>query len=212
MLKKWDNAIFGRYQNHYAQELEHSLQGCESLLDVGCGAYSPIRFFKQRLPHTMGIDAHEPSIERSRAENIHDDYRLMNVMEMDSVFGENSFDAVIASDLIEHLTKEDGLVLLKKMEKVARKKVVIYTPNGFLPQRAYDNNDLQVHLSGWEVDEMKALGYEVTGINGWKPLRGEFAEMRYKPKVLWGRVSLLTQPYTRHRPHLAFAIMCVKTL
>jgi hypothetical protein len=57
------------------------------------------------------------------------------------------------------------------MENVAKKKIIIFTPNGFLRQDEYDGDKLQIHKSGWTVDEFKKLGYEVKGINGWKPLR-----------------------------------------
>ena len=49
------------------------------------------------------------------------------------------------------------------MEKVARKKVIVFTPNGFVPQRPYDGNPFQEHLSGWSVDEI----HELTGIDPW---------------------------------------------
>ncbi|HEU4719048.1 MAG TPA: SAM-dependent methyltransferase, partial [Bacteroidia bacterium] len=118
----------------------------------------------------------------------------------------------VASDLIEHLEKEDGYRLIEMMEKLAAKKVVIFTPNGFLEQREYDGNKYQVHLSGWDVEEMEKLGYKVKGINGWKPLRGEFAVIRWWPKVFWGRISLLTQKRMETRPKKAFAILCTKEI
>jgi len=76
-------------------------------------------------------------------------------MEIGRNFKENSFDCVLASDVIEHFSKEEGYKLIEMMEKIARRKVIIYTPNGFLKQGEYDNNPWQVHKSGWNVKEMK---------------------------------------------------------
>ncbi|MFI5203084.1 MAG: class I SAM-dependent methyltransferase [Flavobacteriales bacterium] len=210
-FKRIDDFFFGKLQNHYARELEKAVSDCKTLLDVGCGSDSPIKYFSKKM-HCVGVDAYEPSIQRSREKGIHNDYTLMNVMDIYPAFPEKSFDAVIASDLIEHLKKEDGYKLIDMMEKIAAKKVIIFTPNGFLEQRAYDGNELQVHLSGWEIDEMRKRGYHVTGINGWKKLRGEFAEAKWKPKVFWGRISLMSQWFTTRNPTHAFSILCVKKM
>jgi hypothetical protein len=59
---------------------------------------------------------------------------------------------------------------------------------------------------------MQRLGYSVTGINGWRPLRGEYAQARWRPRVFWYRMSLMSQPFVASRPSRAFAILCVKTL
>ena len=97
------------------------------------------------------------------------------------------------------------------MEKIAKNKVIIMTPNGFLPQGIYYNNPWQVHKSGWTVKEMKKRGYKVIGINGWKPLRGECARLRFWPKYFWLRISEITQFFVRNKPEKAFQILCVKT-
>ncbi|MFH1005017.1 MAG: class I SAM-dependent methyltransferase [Bacteroidota bacterium] len=212
LLKKIDNFLFGSLQNHYARMLEKEVYDCESLLDVGCGSDSPIKYFSKKIKHCVGVDAFQSSIDKSKTKEIHNEYHLMNVLDIDKKFPEKSFDYVIASDLIEHLEKENGFKLIEIMEKLARKKVIIFTPNGFLKQHEYDRNKYQIHLSGWKIDEMKKLGYKITGINGWKFLRGEFAEMRWNPKVFWGRISLISQYFTTRNPKNAFAILCVKEM
>ncbi|MFQ3609326.1 MAG: class I SAM-dependent methyltransferase [Chloroherpetonaceae bacterium] len=188
------------------------LSAGESLLDVGCGSNSPIRFFSKKLKYAVGVDGFLPSIEKSRANQIHHDYKQANLMEIDSVFEPKSFDTVLASDVIEHFEKADGLKLLEKMEKVARKKVIVFTPNGFQPQGEFENNPYQLHRSGWTVEEMQSLGFKVVGMMGLKPLRGEFGEVRWKPKLFWHRVSVLTQPLVRNAPSLAYQLLCIKTL
>ncbi|MFQ3599201.1 MAG: class I SAM-dependent methyltransferase [Chloroherpetonaceae bacterium] len=188
------------------------LSAGESLLDVGCGSNSPIRFFSKKLKYAVGVDGFLPSIEKSRANQIHHDYKQANLMEIDSVFEPKSFDTVLASDVIEHFEKADGLKLLEKMEKVARKKVIVFTPNGFQPQGEFENNPYQLHRSGWTVKEMQSLGFKVVGMMGLKPLRGEFGEVRWKPKLFWHRVSVLTQPLVRNAPSLAYQLLCIKTL
>lgn len=206
MLKK----IYLSYFPNYIFELEKALADCDTVLDVGCGSNSPLGSIKNKL-YSEGVDSFLPSITKSKAQKIHNKYHKMDVLNIDKKFKSNSFDCVIAIDLIEHLTKEDGKKLIKKMEKIARKKVIIFTPNGFLPQGEYDNNPWQVHKSGWTVEEMQKKGYKVIGINGWKPLRGEYAEPKFYPKIIWRIISDLTQVFTRNNPKKAFQILCIKT-
>ena len=138
------------------------------------------------------------------------------------VFQNNSFDAVIMLEVIDHMEESEGMEVLKKLEKWARKKVIIYTPNGFFPQKVVDNNPLQVHLSGWDIPKMKSLGFnKFKGLAGLKNLRAEidhetmgddlFISMKYKPKFLWFIIATLSQILTYRLPNLAFGLFCVKT-
>jgi hypothetical protein len=210
MLRTIDRLVFGALKEHFPRLLERAVDGCETLLDIGCGPCSPISRFHQRFTYSVGIDAFAPSIEASKAASIHSEYRVMAVTDIEKVFPDRSFDCVLAADVIEHQHKDEGFRLIESMEHIARKRVIIFTPNGFLPQREHGGNPFQVHLSGWNVKEMRDLGYVVTGINGWKVLLGEYAHVKWRPALLWSRVSLLTQPYFETRPENAFAIMCVK--
>jgi len=210
LLKKIDNVLFRHLEDDYIRALKKECEGCETILDVGCGANSPIQYFSRTIKYSVGIDGFAPSIEKSQGAGIHNEYVHMNVMGLSGRFPENSFDYVVALDLFEHLEKNDGYRLICMMEKIARKKVVIFTPNGFQKQGEFECNPHQVHLSGWEVDEMRRLGYRVIGINGWKPLRGEFAHIKIWPPYFWSRISLLTQLFTANHPKCAFALLCVK--
>ncbi len=211
-MRRLDRAVFGRPFGRYFEVLEREVSNCDSLLDVGCGEQSPINFFAKRLAYAVGIDAFEPAIAKSRAHRIHDEYRRMNVLDIEKNIPDRSFDCVVALDLIEHLTKEDGRRLLHAMERIARRKVVVFTPQGFLPQHAVGGNEFQRHLSGWEVDEMRGMGYRVLGMSGWKPLRGAEARPAWQPHFLCERLSLLTEPLFEQRPKHAFQILCIKEM
>jgi predicted TPR repeat methyltransferase len=196
----------------YEDYLEEAVGDAESVLDVGCGANSPLGRFKRRPPRTVGVDLHEPSLERSRAAGYHDEYRKLDVMQIAEEFGPDSFDAVVAFDLLEHLSAEDGERLIAAMEQVARRRVVLLTPNGFVPQDEYDDNPLQAHRSGWTPDELKARGFEVRGINGLRVLRGEHGTPRFRPARVWGRIADASEPIAYTRPAAAFHLLAVKTV
>jgi hypothetical protein len=194
-----------------ADEIEQHVVGhCDTMLDVGCGVSSPVQQFARKLKHTVGFDAHQPAIDAARAAGIHHDYVCADVRELDRHFAPRSFDCVVALDLIEHLEKADGLQLLDSIERIARKRVIVFTPNGFVPQGAYGGNDFQIHRSGWTPDEMRARGYRVRGYNGWKPLRGELSDIKWKPYGFFFRLSNATQKLVQEHPEHAFQIVCIK--
>jgi SAM-dependent methyltransferase len=214
ILRAADQRVFGISFEQYFAALTQTVDDgtCQSLLDIGCGERSPIFRFSKSIPHTTGVDSHLPSIERSKAEGIHTEYVQMNIADIGNRFEPRSFDCVMALDVIEHFEKEAGLRLLEAMERIARKKVVLFTPNGFVAQPATTDNPHQLHRSGWTASEMRARGYEMLGIGGWRPLRGAYALPRIHPFWLTERLSLLTERYFESRPEQAFQILCTKRI
>jgi SAM-dependent methyltransferase len=194
----------------YAVKLENTLKDCNSVLDIGCGDSSPLRFIK-RKKYSVGVDGDEKAIQKSRAHNIHDEYVLTDIRLVKKVFKKKTFDAVIALDVIEHLNKYDGQVLLKDLELLATKKIIVFTPNGYISQ-VDEENRLQRHLSGWNVHDFSAEGYKISGMYGWKSFRGEHADLK-RPKIFFGIISEITHYlYTSTHPENSFSLFAVKTL
>jgi SAM-dependent methyltransferase len=201
------------FLTHHIDELEREvLDGCNTLLDIGCGGGSPVKRFKQHLNYSVGVDAFLPSLWRSKSKQTHSEYVQANIQDISKIFLPKSFDCVLAFDVIEHLTKEQGTQLIDDMETLATRKVIIFTPNGYLPQKEVDGNPYQIHLSGWEVEEMKQWGYRIKGIHGYKLFLGEYSEPKWRPKLLWKSLSILTQRWVENRPNHAFQLFCVKDL
>jgi len=195
----------------YYRSLEKELNGIESVLDVGCGDNSPLAKVKKNF-YSVGIDVFKPSIEKSKKAKIHDRYKIGNLLKLDSFFKPKSFDAVVALDVIEHFEKKDALKLIKAMEKIARKKVIILTPYGFAKQHSYDNNPFQAHKSGWYIDEFKKMGYIIHGMRGVRFIRGGegCATIKFKPWILWGGISFLSESITYFVPQLACQLLAVR--
>ena len=190
--------------------LRNAIAGCTDVLDVGCGKTNNMR--RLGIKHSTGFDGYAPYLDEAKQNHLHDEYVLGDVRELEQHFKPGQFDTVLALDVIEHLPREDGLKMMRSMEKIARRKVVLFTPSGFLPQRSYHDNALQEHLSGWEPAEMRGYGYEVIGALGPKSLRGELHSLKGRPKMFWGIISLLGHfLWTRRTPEKAAAILCVKT-
>lgn len=193
--------------------LKRHILGQHTVLELGAGRNSYIKQAASSIKVTA-IDLFEPSIQYAKENKIYDFYINGDVNDLMKYFPKKSFDSVVAFDLIEHLTKEDGFRLIENMITVAKQKVIIYTPNGFQPQSAHDNNPFQEHISGWNYDEMINLGFEVHGINGHRDLRKMFANPTIKPAVLGTFISNMSILYLKliKREDLSFSILCIKNI
>lgn len=80
---------------------------------------------------------------------------------------DRSVDIISIIDGIEHMDKKSGLEVIKHMKRVARKYIFLFTPEGYLrnePHNAWDiegADEHQTHKSGWEVLELKDLGFKL---------------------------------------------------
>ncbi len=197
-------------EDDYAEHLRQLiLPDCSSVLDLGCGMEGALLHRVAGIPHSVGVDLHTPAPYNGKPEpRRHDEYHRLDVRTIADHFPADSYDCVVASDLIEHLEKTEGSDLLDAMERIASKRVIVFTPNGYLYQPATPDNPFQEHLSGWRVGEFVERGYRVIGINGWKPLRTTYAQIRWRPSNFWELASLLTQGITESRPRFAFQLLC----
>jgi len=191
--------------------------GCQSVLDIGCGPSSPLQYCTN-IKYSVGVEPFEPYLEKSKNKKIHTEYLNRKIEDLD--FDDDSFDAVVMIELIEHLPKEVGLKVLRKAERWARKKVVVSTPNGFIPQKDMDDNPWQKHLSGWDNKKMEELGFKTSGLAGLKFLRQEVesntmgddltTSIKFRPRYFWFAITTLSQAVVYFIPELAFELFSVK--
>jgi len=80
---------------------------------------------------------------------------------------DESFDIVAIIDGLEHLTKAKGHKVLEECKRVARRKVLVFTPQGFVENDIHatwghlKEDKHQLHLSGWDKEELFAHGFEL---------------------------------------------------
>jgi 2-polyprenyl-3-methyl-5-hydroxy-6-metoxy-1,4-benzoquinol methylase len=107
-----------------------------SVLDVGCGAGPGLRYFAARGARAVGVDlVHYPLLETQRlAPAAH---LVQGDVARDLPFADGSFDLLLLSELIEHITDEQPL--LAECYRVLRPggAVVITTPNLWDIRRAF---------------------------------------------------------------------------
>lgn len=134
----------------------------KSILDVGCGKGQPMAFLnRQHAFFAVGIDGFRPYLLEAEALAAYDALVQGDVRHLP--FRARSFDIVLLMEVLEHLERAEGLVLIKTMEQIARRQVVISTPVGEHEQLEYDGNPWQEHRHIWGPRELRALGYRVYG-------------------------------------------------
>ncbi|MBY8983180.1 MAG: class I SAM-dependent methyltransferase [Candidatus Lokiarchaeota archaeon] len=203
LIKKLDKSYFKIFGK--------KVKDCNSILDLGCGKGSLVlKKIGKNFEFSVGIDIFKDYIEDCKKKNYYDEYVIMDILKIDEKFSPKSFDCVVLLDVIEHLERSEVVNLIRKIENIAIKKIIIFTPNGFLPQKIYDNNFHQIHRSGWDVNIFKKMSFKVYGINGLKFIRGEFAHIKLKPTKLWENISILSNILVRFFPNWAFQLFCIK--
>ena len=90
--------------------MQRLLSDCRSCLDIGYGVGSPVQWLD--FDYTVELEAHAPTLERARANRTHSELRSGRAEEIGTLFSADQFDCVVALDLLEHFTKEDGLRLI----------------------------------------------------------------------------------------------------
>lgn len=84
----------------------------------------------------------------------------------------DSVDVISIIDGIEHLNKTEGLMLIGQMKRVARKEILLFTPQGhehggYLKNEPHDAwgiegaDEFQTHKSGWSALELKDMQFEM---------------------------------------------------
>jgi SAM-dependent methyltransferase len=133
-----------------------------SILDVACGLSLKSKFIPAQI--RVGVDIYDKYFDHIEAEV---PYVVMkyDVRKLNEIFVPKSFDLVIALDIIEHLEKQESLDMIAQCEKIARKGVILETPNGYIPQNldilGHGGHEFQTHRCGWDPAELEKLGYKV---------------------------------------------------
>lgn len=211
------NPFFARLFHTLPYCLYRELENCKTVLDLGCGPSSPIQYCRG-LRFTVGVEAFKPYLQKAKEKKTHSKYIEKKIEEI--TFPAGAFDAVVLIEVLEHLPKKIGLEMLKKAEKWAKKKIIVSSPNGFLLQKAVDNNIYQRHLSGWDWRTMRKMGFKIRGLAGLKFLRKEVenetmgddltTSIKFRPKFFWFVIASLSQIFCYYFPRYAFEVFSVK--
>jgi len=199
--------IGGRGSRLYFEKLEGLLNGCETILDIGCGN-NPQSMRLNTHKRLILCDAYYPTMQRINR----GDANILCANVEALPFRQSIADGVLLLQVLEHLEKRKGQMVLEALDLIARKIVVISTPNGFVRQGDILGNPFQRHVSGWTAEELEGAGYTVMGCEGLKCFRKrETGEYRW-PKcffLLGVRIGLMEGLAVSH-PKRAFQLLAYK--
>ena len=148
------------------QALVDAVQSVEgrSTIDVGSGDGKYTNRLLGWLPDltTWALDAYAPGLASTTA-SIKIIGALPGAL---AAVRDKAVDVAFCLDVIEHLEKTPSIDLVRQLERVARKAVVLFTPRGYMPQDGLDAGERGwqpwlAHRCGWEVEELEEMGYEV---------------------------------------------------
>lgn len=131
-----------------------------SILDLACGRGLPMRKIRSRMKikYAVGVDLFKPYLKECQSLKLHDKYVCTDVRKLP--FKEKSFDVVLALQVLEHIPKKDSWRVLERLEKIARKQVIVSMPIGKSFHLAVDGNKLQLHQSAFFPEELEQRGYK----------------------------------------------------
>jgi len=185
------------------------------ILDVGCGNGRPMKFInRNRQFEAIGIDIFEPYVEQCRKEGFYNDCIVDDIRNLNQHFEKKSVDIVLCLEVVEHLDKEDGIRLIKDMEKIARRQVIISTPVGTFRQTSPESkaNPHQRHRATWSPREFRAMGYKVRG-SGVYRINDERSLLSCFPlKPLGYLIYVLAGPFVYFIPKISCHMVCTKNL
>lgn len=151
-----------------------------TLLDLGCRDC----WYTSGLPGVnlhIGVDCWQPALDRGIAKSAAGNIPGFRPLLYDAVnfietCGPESFDAVLAIDLLEHLDPAEARQMMVRMSDVARIIAVVWTTLGMIEQGPYDvdgeHNPFERHQWGPTEDTFKKLGWSYKVYPAWHEARG----------------------------------------
>ena len=152
--------------NWLGQMVVRHIKVTDHVLDLGCGILGP--FAGKRVGKThLCVDGYPPYLN-ALAGTGPTMYGLLPGITGN--FLPNSYDIVLLLDVIEHLDKHMALNVIDAVRHIARREVIIFTPQGYEEGGCIDawglgENHLQRHRCGFSIIELEELGFAVSPVS-----------------------------------------------
>jgi predicted TPR repeat methyltransferase len=141
-----------------AEWFSNNQDSINRVLDIGAGAGTYPKLIKQEhnICHTaewVGIEAWEPYIEQFDLKILYDQVVNCDARKLDwNNLGK--FDVAIAGDVLEHMTKEEAVVLVNEILENCG-TLIISIPIRYMPQDDIEGNPFEIHVKpDWTHEEV----------------------------------------------------------
>lgn len=147
--------------NWLGELIQKELLETDSILDLGCGIMSTTKGIYNNI---LGVD-----IWPRYLNEIKNKYNTVKIsMEETDRFMDKSYDVVFCLDVLEHLEYPLALKIIDECKRIARRKVIIYTPsihkdNSNAEKDAWGLGECihQKHISVISKDDFLSRGFRV---------------------------------------------------
>lgn len=133
----------------------------QTVLDVGCGFGEwgfLLRTRKQDHPYLIGLDVWRPFIEKIEPLEIYDELIQTKVPPLP--LKAQSVDISLACEILEHLPKHEGWMLLTELERVTNGTILVSCPM-HIPQGEALGCPYSKHISEWAPQDLADRKYKV---------------------------------------------------
>jgi hypothetical protein len=167
-----------------------------------------------RKTQIIGVDIFEGNVSFCKATGVYDEVHCDDALQYLPAQEDRSFDTVIATELIEHLNREDGCRLLDQLERVARLTVILSTPNYACIRPGAETlvgyNEWEHHLSHWSREDFSRRRFSVRGVSHKlyrSHIRGVYRLLRTFPTL-----DALCRAWAETHPRFGLNLLVAKNL
>lgn len=175
------------------------------VLDCGCGhgvwGYLMRSEKAGKKAYIIGMDIDKGKLDFCKIYHVYDE--LIQGHAGYLPFTEQSIDICCASELIEHMHKDEGKKFLRNIECICKGLVIVTTPNGFR-QSSSPTDPYQLHKSKWGVRDFKGRGWKVHGI-------GLKWSWFLKNQIIWGFLRYAFTSLSYVIPELSEMLVAVRS-
>lgn len=158
---EYNHVDLGNQFHWFDSRLKDATKWCSNVVEFGSMFCKRLRQASALVKDRIGLEVSKEYCYKAVAESgctvINGDIR-----EFEKYIHPSKNDCVLIIDVIEHLSKKDGMNLIERCRNFF-KKIVIATPEGYIRQdndpTGLGQNTWQTHRSGWTLEELKTLGF-----------------------------------------------------
>jgi hypothetical protein len=144
------------------------VKGCQSALEIGAGEGNNLRntYAKRRV----AIECYRPYVKQGGDV----EFLVGDALKILPTLASKSFELILMIDILEHFWREDAEFVLREVDRIASKKVLLFCPEGLMIQNETWHDDYRewseglTHRSSWTAQELeKDWDYDATVWNNY---------------------------------------------